>query len=99
MNGQWIEVPVQAPQPEGFAQGGLLVVGAYDVEGGGFPPNSFEIWHQASGELMFEICAGEDRALEIAEHLAGLADWASISTTDEFMVRVKLTAFASDYPR
>lgn len=91
-------MPVLAPQPEGFAQAGLLVVAAYDVESGGFPPNSVEIWHQASGELMFEVSAVEDRALEVAGRPAGLADWASISTTDEFIVRVKLAAFAADYP-
>lgn len=97
MNGEWKEVTVALPHSEGYAWAGLLIVHAYDGESGGFAPNHFEIWHEASGEFMLEVNASLERTQEIASELANVADWASLSTTDELMLQARLMAFGAGY--
>lgn len=98
MNGQWVEVAIPLPHLEGYAWAGLVIVYAYDAESGGFPPNQFEIWHQASGEFMLEVRASLERTQEIATDLGNVADWAALSTTDEMMLQARLMAFGAGYP-
>lgn len=98
MNGQWKEVEVAQPYGEGYAWAGLLIVYAYDAENGGFVPNHFEIWHEASREFMLEVNATLERTQEIATDLANIADWAALSTTDEMMLQARIMAFGAGYP-
>lgn len=86
------------PHSEGYGWAGLLIVHAYDCESGGFAPNHFEIWHEASGEFMLEVNASLERTQEIATDLASIVDWAALSTTDEMMLQATLMAFGAGYP-
>jgi hypothetical protein len=97
MNGEWKEVTVGQPHCEGYAWAGLLIVHAYDGESGGIAPNHFEIWHESSREFMLEVDASLGRTQEIAGALADVADWASLSTTDEVMLQARLMAFGAGY--
>ena len=98
MNQQWKMVELAEPQREGYAWGGLVIVYAYDMESGASVPGQFEIWHEASGELMLEVNAGLERVQEIAADLANIADWCALSTTDETMLQARLAAFGAGYP-
>ncbi|MGB3338507.1 MAG: hypothetical protein WBA73_15140, partial [Devosia sp.] len=64
----------------------------------GFWPDSWAIWHQASGDsIIDEILAPWGQALEIATHLAELDDWTT-AELDDSIVQMKLGAFAAGYP-
>ena len=85
-------------QQNGYAHRGLLIVPAFDD---GFWPDSWAIWHQASGLDLLEVRASLDRTMEIAGHLANLADWPALAEPDWMendLLRMKLQAFAADYP-
>jgi hypothetical protein len=107
IQGEWLVTPVRyegvnlwPEQQTGYACGGLVIVGAYDDEGG-FWPDSWAIWHQASGLDLLEVRASLERTMEIAGHLANMVDWQRLPEPDwveNDILRMQLQAFAAGYP-
>ena len=97
MNG-WKKVAAPPPYREGYVNGGLLIVYAYDPEEGLMLPDRFEVRHRASDEFMIEIEGTLQRAQEIAADLATIADWELWSTVDELTLQAELVIFAARYP-
>ena len=107
IHGEWVatavhyeDVNLWPGQQHGYAYGGLLIVPAYDDEVG-FWPDSWAIWHQASGLDLLEVRASLDRAMEIAGHLANMVEWQRLPEPDWMendILRMQLQAFASGYP-
>lgn len=87
-------------QRHGYAYCGLLIVPAHDDEGD-FWPDSWAIWHQASGLDLLEVRASLERTMEIAGHLANVVDWHALTEPDwmeNAILRMQLQAFAAGYP-
>ena len=105
LHGGWVATAVRydgvnlwPEQQHGYAYRELLIVPAYDD---GFWPDIWAIWHQASGSDLLEVCASLDRTMQIAGHLANVADWPTLAEPDWMendLLRMKLQAFAVDYP-
>ena len=88
IHGEWVATPVHyegvnlwPEQQHGYAYGGLLIVPAYDDELG-FWPDSWAIWHQASGLDLLEVRASLERTMQVAGHLAKMADWPALGEPD-----------------
>lgn len=105
IHGEWVATAVHyegvnlwPEQQHGYASRGLLVVPAYDNEVG-FWPDSWAIWHQASGLDVLEVPASlESTMMQIAGNLANMVDWQRLREPDWMendVLRMQLPATCS----